>query len=116
MIRKLFSLFWALFTTKDFKYNWTNLWWYLTKGYTLSDVQDSNIYLLSLARNFILDLYYYKKDLGLVDDIDGFEHHTLYNLINIYLSREFDYLKLSYQKEVIQDLKENLKEVLDLGI
>lgn len=33
MIMKLFSLFWALFTTKGFKYNWTNLWWYLTKGY-----------------------------------------------------------------------------------
>lgn len=115
MIKKLFSLIWTLFTDTNISYNWSNLWWYLTKGYTLSDVQDGDTYILNLVREFILDLNQYKKDLNIIGMWD-FEQDKLYNLINIKLSREFDYLKTEYQEEVIKELEENLKDILNLWI
>lgn len=115
MIKKLSSLIWTLFTSKYVKYNLTNLWWYLTKGYTLSEVQDADRYILNTIKNIIEDINYYKQDLKVTSD-NYFEYYELYRLINIYLSEEFELLDCKYQQDVFKYLKEYLKEIFDMWI
>lgn len=119
MIKKLFLLIWTLFTSKHVKYNLTNLWWYLTKGYTLSDVQDGDVYILNLVKKFILELNQCKMNLYISNTNQfeyQFEYSELYNLINIRLSESFPSLDVEYQIKITKELEYNLKDILQLWI
>ncbi|MCM1260690.1 MAG: hypothetical protein NC222_07035 [Staphylococcus sp.] len=114
MIKQLFSLIWTLFTNRHISYNLTNLWWYLTKGYTYSDVQDTDTYILERLRHMILDLEQAKIDIGIetLEQQLNKKPNMLLHYIVLYLSKEFDYFKLDYQKEIEEGLKKELSEHL----
>lgn len=114
MIKKLFSLIWALFTDRHIDYNWDNLWWYLTKGYTLADIQDTDRYILDILSRMILDLEQAKREIGIetIEQQLNKKPNMLFNYIFLYLSDAFDYFKPEYQIEIREGIKKELNQHL----
>lgn len=113
MIKKLFSLIWTLLTDKNIKYNWTNLMWYLKKGYSYSDLQDGDRYILDIVKNMCYDLGSIEDEFQSENGYNPSDKYT--NIITnteIYLSEVWELLDTKYQEEVINNINKELVIIL----
>lgn len=117
MIKKLFSLIWTLFTDRYVRYNWTNLWWYLTKGYTWADVQDGDKYILKQVYDLLLENEEFDNKVNerTTEEIINSEPNPLFSAILLYLSDEYDFFEPEWQIKIQKTIKEELgKQIFHL--
>lgn len=119
MIKKLFSLIWTLFTDRHVCYNWTNLWWYLTKGYTWADVQDGDRYILKQVYDLLLENEEFDNKVNerTTEEILNREPNPLFSAILLYLSNEYDFFEPEWQIKVQKTIREELtKQIFNLWV
>lgn len=129
MIKKLLYLTWTLFTDKHISYNWTNLIWYLKKGYTYSDLQYGHIYILDTIKNMCYDLEEIENKIEmnnidtqsitlhvicdrLYETLKPNKFNKLISNIVIYNSNDWDFLNHRMQKEVKNIINKELNTLL----
>lgn len=129
MIKKLLYLTWTLFTDKHISYNWTNLIWYLKKGYTYSDLQYGHRYILDTIKNMCYDLEEIENKIEmnnidtqsitlhvicdrLYETLKPNKFNKLISNIVIYNSNDWDFLNHRMQKEVKNIINEELNTLL----
>lgn len=129
MIKKLLYLTWTLFTDKHISYNWTNLIWYLNKGYTYSDLQYGHRYILDTIKNMCYDLEDIENKIEmnnidtqsitlhvicdrLYETLKPNKFNKLISNIVIYNSNDWDFLNHRMQKEVKNIINEELNTLL----
>ncbi len=129
MIKKLLYLTWILFTDKHISYNWTNLIWYLKKGYTYSDLQYGHRYILDTIKNMCYDLEEIENKIEmnnidtqsitlhvicdrLYETLKSNKFNKLISNIVIYNSNDWDFLNHRMQKEVKNIINEELNTLL----
>lgn len=129
MIKKLLYLTWTLFTDKHISYNWTNLIWYLKKGYAYSDLQYGHRYILDTIKNMCYDLEEIENKIEMNNiDTQSITLHVicdrlyetlklnkfnkLISNIVIYNSNDWDFLNHRMQKEVKNIINEELNTLL----
>lgn len=119
MLKKLFSLIWTLFTDRHIGYNWKNLWWYLTKGYTWADVQDGDRYILNQVYLISQELDQFKNKLYelTIEDILNKKPNPLHNAIFLYTCGYFDLFEPEWQIRIQNTIKKELsKQIFDLWV